>query len=203
VVAIPLAERGYRVTLLDPSEEMLRIARRRAREAGVDLAFVRGSIEDAASHVTGPFDAICVHAVLMYVEDPSAALRVLRSLAADGAVLSLLEKNRDALAVRPGLRGDFTEALRVLDHPVAAGNLGIANRSYGLDGWRRMLEAEGWRAGSVVGIRLFSDLAEDDLAPDAFELLLRLEREAGRREPYRSVSRLLHLAASAAERRRA
>jgi hypothetical protein len=48
-----------------------------------------------------------------------------------------------------------------------------------------------------VGIRLFSDAASDDLGDERFEGLLALEREAGRRPSYRSVARLIHLAARA------
>jgi hypothetical protein len=99
--------------------------------------------------------------------------------------------------MRPGLRGDFEEAIRVLDDPVAAGNLGIPNRSRSVDEWRDLLDAAGWRFDSAVGIRLFSDLADDDLPDEEFEQLLRLEREAGRRPTYRDVARLVHLSATA------
>jgi hypothetical protein len=44
---------------------------------------------------------------------------------------------------------------------------------------------------------LFSDLAPDVLSEDDDERLLSLEREAGRREPYRSAARLIHLSATA------
>ena len=146
----------------------------------------------------GPFDAICCHAVLLYLDDPGAHLATLRRVVAAGATLSLLEKNRLALAMRPGLRGDYAEAIRVLDDPVATGNLGIENRSRS---GRRVDRAPGTdRVGgsdSWVGIRLFSDLAPDDLDPVAYGQLLTLEREAGRREPYRSAARLVHLSATA------
>lgn len=199
VVAIPLAERGYDVTLLDPSEGMLRVAQERIGAANVELAVVYGAIDDVPRLTQGAFDAICCHAVLMYVDDPGGSLKVLRSVARDGAVLSLLEKNRDGLAMRPGLRGDYEEALRVLDDPIAAGNLGIQNRSRSMEEWRCLLEAAGWRLDSAVGIRLFSDLADDELPDEAFEQLLRLEREAGRHVAYRDVARLIHLSATAAQ----
>jgi ubiquinone/menaquinone biosynthesis C-methylase UbiE len=197
VIAIPLAEQGYDVTLLDPSEGMLRVAREHIDRSGVELAAVHGTIGDARGLTGGPFDAICCHAVLMYVDDAGAALKVLRSVARKGAILSLLEKNRHGLALRPGFRGDFDEALRVMDNPVAAGNLGIQNRARSLAEWRELLGDAGWRFDSVVGIRLFSDAADDDLSDEAFEQLLRLEQEAGRRSPYRDVARLIHIAATA------
>jgi ubiquinone/menaquinone biosynthesis C-methylase UbiE len=196
-VAIQLAERGYEVTLLDPSEGMLRVARDRVEAAGVDLAMINAGIEDVPSLAPGPFDVVCCHAVLMYVDDPAACLGVFRSIVEPGAVLSLLEKNRDGLAMRPGLIGEFEEALRVLDDPIASGNLGIRNRARTFQEWRGLLEAAGWRSDSWVGIRLFSDLANEELPPERFEQLLRLEREAGRRDAYRSVARLIHISATA------
>jgi SAM-dependent methyltransferase len=197
VVAVPLAGRGFDVTLVDPSTGMLRIAARRILDAGVEVRTVPGGIDDVAELAPGPYDGICCHAVLMYLDDPQRALRALRSQARDGTVLSLLEKNRDGLALRPGLRGDYGEARRVLDSPIAAGNLGIPNRARTADEWRELLASTAWSFDSWVGIRLFSDLAPDDLTPERLELLADLEREAGRRDPYRSVSRLIHIAATA------
>jgi SAM-dependent methyltransferase len=196
-VAVPLAERGYQVTLLEPSTGMLEIARRRIEGSAVEVRVEQAGIDEASTRTPGPFDAVCCHAVLLYLDDPSTHLRALRQITRDGGVLSLLEKNRLALAVRPGLRGDYAEAIRLLGDPVATGNLGIPNRSRSTEEWTELLGAAGWRVDSSAGIRLFSDLAPDELSPERFDELLTLEREAGRREPYRSVSRLLHLSATA------
>jgi SAM-dependent methyltransferase len=197
VIAVPLADRGYDVTVLDPSPAMLELARGRAHDAGADLRFVEGGVERIEELAPGPFDAICCHAVLMYLDDPAAHLAAMRHAARRGATLSLLEKNRLALAMRPGLRGDYAEALRVLDDPVASGNLGIPNRSRSVDEWSGLLIATGWQLDSWAGIRLFSDLAPDALREDEYDRLLTLERTAGAREPYRAAARLVHLSATA------
>jgi len=196
-IAIPLAVRGYDVTLLDPSPAMLELARRHAAEASVDLRFVEGGVERIEALAPGPFHGICCHAVLMYLDDPAPHLAAMRQAARASAVLSLLEKNRLALAMRPGLRGDYAEALRVLDDPVATGNLGITNRSRSVADWEELLIAAGWRLDSWVGIRLFSDLSPDVVGDADYDRLVTLEREAGQREPYRSVARLIHLSATA------
>jgi len=197
VVAVPLTERGYHVTMLEPSEGMLDVARQRVASSGAHVELIQGAVEDVTELARGPFGAICCHAVLLYLDDPAAHLTALRAVAAPGAVLSLLEKNRLALSMRPGLRGEYSEAIRVLDDPVASGNLGIPNRSRSVEEWTDLLSATGWRVDSWVGIRLFSDLAPDDLSADRSDELVRLEREAGRREPYRSVARLIHVSATA------
>lgn len=196
-IAVPLAARGYDVTLLDPSRAMLDLARGHAREIGAELRFVEGGVERIAELAPGPFDAMCCHAVLMYLDDPATHLATMRNAATSGATLSLLEKNRLGLAMRPGLRGDYAEALRTLDDPVATGNLGIPNRSRSVEEWTALLAAAGWRLDSWVGIRLFSDLAPDALSDAEYDQLLSLERAAGEREPYRSAARLIHLCATA------
>jgi len=196
-IAVPLAVGGYDVTVLDPSTAMLELARAHANEAGVGVRIVEGGVERLDELAPGPFGAICCHAVLMYLDDPSTHLRAMRSAVTAGATLSLLEKNRSALAMRPGLRGDYAEALRVLDDPVATGNLGIPNRARSVEEWNGSLTTAGWRLDSWVGIRLFSDLAPDVLSAQAYEDLLILERAAGEREPYRSAARLIHLSATA------
>ena len=124
-------------------------------------------------------------------------LRTLRSVALPGAVLSLLEKIRDGIALRPGLRDDYAEARRLLTERDSVGRLGVDNRAYAIGEWLTMLDEAGWRPEDWVGIRLFSDHAPDDLSVDAYSALLDLERAAGAMDPYRQVSRLVHFVAHA------
>jgi SAM-dependent methyltransferase len=176
---------------------MLEVARERIAASDVDVDVIQAGVDEVAEHAPGPFDAICCHAVLLYLDDPFAPLDALHDIARPRAILSLLEKNGSALAMRPGIKGDYREALRLLDDPVSSGNLRIANVARPPDGWMRMLQSAGWHLDSWVGIRGFSDFPPDDLSEDAFDDLLRLERESGRREPYRSVARLFHMSARA------
>jgi S-adenosylmethionine-dependent methyltransferase len=198
--AIPLALDGYDVTLLDASPEWLEAARGEAARSGTALQCVLGSVEDASELIEPSFDAILCHAVLMYVDDPEQGLHALRSVASPGALLSLLEKNRDGIALRPGLEGEYREARRLLVEAVSTGRLGIPNRARSVREWQALLSATGWSVLDWAGVRLFSDTAPDDLREDVFEALLDLERSAGTIEPYRSVARLVHVLARAVER---
>ncbi len=195
--AIPLARIGYDITIVDQSADWLEHARVKAHAAGVSMELVNAGLESLTDADLGPFDAVLCHAVLMYVEDPPAALRTLRSVALPGAVLSLLEKNRDGIALRPGLQGDYGEAIRLLTARESVGRLGVENRAYAIGEWLAMLDEAGWRPEDWVGIRLFSDHAPDDLSVDAYSALLDLERAAGAMDPYRQVSRLVHFVAHA------
>ena len=108
----------------------------------------------------------------MYVEKPATCLRDLRSLANRGAILSLLEKNKDGIALRPGLSGDYREAKRLLDDAVSTGRLGVENVARAVEEWVALLSQTGWHALDWAGVRLFSDTAPDDLSPEEFDALL-------------------------------
>lgn len=195
--ALPLARLGYVVTLLDRSGEWLEEARRGAAGEGLRIGLIEGPAERASDLVGDGFDAVLAHTLLVYAEDPRRTLSALRATARSGAVLSLLEKNRDSLALRPGLSGDYDEALRVLDDPVSAGRLGIPNRSRSMAELRSLLVSTGWQPRDWAGIRLFSDGVRDDVDEASFASVLRLDRAIATREPYRRFARLLHLLAVA------
>lgn len=195
--AIPLASVGHEVTVIDQSADWLEHARAKADAADVTLKLINIGLESLTDADLGPFDALLCHAVLMYVEAPEEALRSLRSVAAPGALLSVLEKNRDGIALRPGLQGDYAEARRLLTERESVGRLGVENRAFSVEEWLVILGETGWRADDWVGIRLFSDSAPDDLDADAYSALLELERAAGAMDPYRQVSRLVHVIARA------
>jgi SAM-dependent methyltransferase len=72
------AELGHRVTALDLSEGMLGVAKRKAAERGVELAFVVGS---AMEPPPGPFDAVMERHVLWTMPSPEGALRAWRGVA--------------------------------------------------------------------------------------------------------------------------
>lgn len=195
--AIPLAADGHTVTLVDPSAEWLERARVSATAAGLELAVQQLGLDDLADAGLGRFEAILCHTVLMYVDAPVEGLRTLRGLAAPGGLLSLLEKNRDGLALRPALRGDYPEARRLLSARDSSGGLGVTNRAYSVSEWLAMLGDAGWEPADWAGVRLFSDHVPDDLPLDPYASLLNLERDAGVLDPYRQLARLVHLIARA------
>jgi SAM-dependent methyltransferase len=197
--AIPLTARGYRVTVLDSNAEWLGVAERAATAAGVHLRLVHGTAEDAPSLLDGPFDAVLCHTVLIYAARPERVLRALRDVARPGAVLSSLEKNRDALAVRPSKQRDFGEALRVMDDPVASGRLGIPNTSPTGGELRGLMLRSGWLPERWGGIRVYSDGVIEPVDGETFETIMELERKASVREPHRRFGRLLHVLARAWE----
>lgn len=197
--ALLLARAGNAVTGLDPSPDLLAEFRAALAAEPADVRarvrLVAGTGTDAPQRTPGPFDLVCCHGVLMYLDDPGPILAALSAVAAPGARMSLLVRNGLATAMRAGLRGDAAGALAAFDRLDYVNRLGIAARAHTpaqLDG---VLAPLGWRAERWFGVRVFSDHRDEPTTTPGPELdaLLAAEREAGRRDPYRQVAALLHL----------
>jgi SAM-dependent methyltransferase len=193
-----LARAGHDVTGLDSSDELLarfedELAGEPA-EVSCRVHLIRGPGERAADLVTGTFGLVMCHGVLMYLDDPGPMLTALSGVAAADGAISLLVRNGLAPAMRDGLRGDWQAALRAFDSKDYTNRLGLAARAHAPADVDRALAPLGWQRQDWFGVRVFTDHL-DEPAPQPHELpaLLAAEREAGRRDPYRSVAALLHL----------
>ncbi|CAM5689400.1 MULTISPECIES: class I SAM-dependent methyltransferase [Streptomyces] len=209
--ALRLARLGHHVTGVEQDATMIAAARDAvAREPeGIRkrVRLVQGDGRDTGVHfLPGSFDVVLCHGVLMYVEEPDPLVAGLARVLAPGGLLSLLVRNGDALAMRPGLSGDWSGALAAFDttshlpHPRTDSDGGtplrlgpdvradrLAALTATLDGIAAPLHA--W-----YGVRVFTDTAADGAAlPDDLGTLLAVEERAGRTDPYRGVAALLHL----------
>jgi len=202
-LAVLLAADGHQVTVIDPSVAMLATAAERAAELGPDVAdrlrTVQGDAERAAELLgPGSADAVLCHGVLGVVSDQAAAVAALASLLRPGGTLSLVAANRVELVVRHARRGDYREALRLLDDPAVSTprgrGSGQSSRAWTLDEIRPWCTGAGLEVVAEHGLRVFAepppgtDQAELDAARE-------LERRAATREPYRSGSEYLHVLA--------
>jgi S-adenosylmethionine-dependent methyltransferase len=199
--ALPLARRGYVVTVLDPSRPMLDAAARTLalEDPGVAarVALVEGRGESAATLVDrSAWDGVLCHGVVPYLEEPEPLLRSLCDLARPGGVVSIVAKNACTLAVRPALDGDWAGALAAFDAERQVNGLGLDTRGDTVEGLGVELARFGAEAIAWYGVRLFSERwARDRSADDDVDDVLAVELEASRRDPYRQMSRLFHLLA--------
>lgn len=196
--SIPLARRGYEITILDPSEEMLQKARRMldAEDETVRsrMELVLGSGEDA-SRIFGEesFDVVLCHGVLIYLDNPDPLIEALSRIARPGAVVSILTKNADALAMRPALEGNYEEALAAFDTKRETNRLGIDTSADTVPELSVKLKEYGIELERWYGVRVFTDHLDDQAPGPGLPEVLEAEWEAGRRDPYRGVARLVHL----------
>lgn len=196
--AIPLLRRGYEVTILDPSREMLDEARRRLAAEGPEARrlsrLVEGTGERAQEALGGErFDAVLCHGVLMYLEDARPMIRALSSLARPGGLVSVLTKNASALATRPALAGRYRDALSALGTDRDRGRLGVMTRGDTVGGLSAAFAEAGLAVEQWYGVRVFTDHLEDSTPDEHLPEILELEWEGGKRDPYRSVGRLIHV----------
>ncbi|MFJ8488096.1 class I SAM-dependent methyltransferase [Streptomyces sp. NPDC094038] len=197
--ALRLARAGHQVTGVEREPAMVAAARRAlaAEPEGIRerVRIVQGDGRDTGVHfLPGSFDVVLCHGVLMYVQEPDALLAGLARMLAPGGLLSLLVRNADALAMRPGLSGDWAGALDAFDTVSYRNRLGLDVRADRLATLTGALAGIGAPLQSWYGVRVFTDTAADDAeAPAGLETLLAVEERAGRTDPYRSVAALLHL----------
>ena len=149
LVAAELLRRGFRVTGLDQSPEMLAFARRRF---GSRVDLVEGSAE-SLSFPDDAFEHLTVTYLLRYVDDPGATLAELARVVRSGGVVASLE-----FGVPRGLARPLWEVY-------VRGVLPLAGRALGR-GWREV--------GDFLG-----DSIRDFWARFPLDVQLRLWREAG------------------------
>ncbi|TVL91014.1 SAM-dependent methyltransferase [Streptomyces sp. SAJ15] len=199
--ALRLARAGHEVTGLESDPRMLETVRSTlaGEPAGIQerMRLIEGDGRDTGAHFApGAFDLVLCHGVLMYVPEPGAMLAGLARVLAPGGLLSLLVRNADALAMRPGLSGDWETALAAFDSATYTNRIGLRVRADRLAELTTTLTGVGAPLDAWYGVRVFTDLAPDgapEPEPAEFERLLAAEDRAGRTDPYRAVAALLHL----------
>jgi len=197
--ALRLARAGHQVTGLEQDAKMLAVAREAlaAEPEGIRsrVRLIEGDGRETGVHfLPGSFDVVLCHGVLMYVQDPDALLAGLARMLAPGGLLSLLVRNADALAMRPGLSGDWATALASFDTTAYTNRLGLDVRADRLATLTATLAGIGAPLHAWYGVRVFTDTAADGApVPPDVEDLLAAEERAGRTDPYRQVAALLHL----------
>ncbi len=200
--ALRLARAGHQVTGVERDPTMIEAAREAlaAEPAGIRERFrlVQGDGQETGVHfLPGSFDLVLCHGVLMYVDEPDPLLAGLGRMLAPGGLLSLLVRNGDALAMRPGLAGDWAGAVAAFDSVGYRNRLGVNARADRLDALTESLAGIGAPLRAWYGVRVFTDQAPDGAEqPSHLEALLAAEERAGRTDPYRRVAALLHLCGS-------
>ncbi|MDQ1432293.1 MAG: hypothetical protein QOF40_2895 [Actinomycetota bacterium] len=201
--AVPLAEAGCVVTVVDPSPDSLAALARRADERGLGerVRGLQGDLDDLPALVdAASADLVLCHSVLQMVDDPAAALASITGVLRPGGRLSLLVGNRDAVVLARALAGRPDEAAHALTDP--AGRWGPADgvpRRWTPDQLVELVSAAGLAVEQLHGVRVVADLipsAALDLEPGAPAALLALERSLADRSPFRDLATSLHVLAA-------
>jgi S-adenosylmethionine-dependent methyltransferase len=203
---LALARGGHRVTGLDSSDTLLAdLEATLAGEAAVvreRVRLVHGEAEQLARLVPSrEFDAVLCHGVLMYFADPAPLLAGVAAAVTPGGFASLLVRNGDALAMRPGLLGHWPTAQRSFDDMSYGNRIGVTARADRLADLTGLLADNGLSVDAWYGVRVFTDTAAQDApvpAEEELTVLLDCEEKAGSTDPYRGVAALMHVIAGRA-----
>lgn len=200
--ALRMARAGHLVTGLEYDPAMLAALRDAVAAESPDVrdrfTLLQGDGRETGRHFEPAcFDVVLCHGVLMYVPEPEPMLAALARVLAPGGLLSLLVRNGDALAMRPGLLCDWSGALDAFGSDGYTNRLGLMTRADRREPLTATLADIGVPLHAWYGVRVFTDAAPDRVPapqdPHAYARLIDAEERAGRMDPYRAVAALLHL----------
>jgi SAM-dependent methyltransferase len=204
--ALTLARAGHRAVVVEP-DERVRTAVLLARDA--EPAAVRsrvdvvdgtpGRVLDALGG--GKFDAVLAHDGLAGALGAREAVVELCELVAPGGLVSLVVPNADGAALVPALGHRWADAVDLLaaddPEPLLTDERGRSVRAQRLEQLASFVSGRRMHVEAWYGIGLLTAAAAADAAgpddPDERDTLLMAETLAGRTDPYRRASPLLHL----------
>jgi S-adenosylmethionine-dependent methyltransferase len=195
-IAVRLARLGLHVTLLDSSAEMLEMAQRAAREAGVteQIALKHGDVAQLPNlFAAGSFDLILCHNVLEYVEDPDSVLRgVARALRDSSAILSVLVRNQAGEVLKAAIQaGDLAATDNGLTAEWGQESLyGGRVRLFTPHNLRSMLKATSLGVIAERGVRVIADYLPARVSRSVeYARIFELERKLGSKPEFAAVAR--------------
>ncbi|WP_020521894.1 class I SAM-dependent methyltransferase [Catelliglobosispora koreensis] len=188
--AVPLAEAGHTVTVVDPSPDALAALLRRAADAGVDsrVKGLQGDADSLADLVPeDSADLVLCHAVLEVVDDPGTVASALARTLRPGGAASVLVGNRAAAVLSRAIGGQFKAAQELL--------AGGGRRFFTADEASALLGQAGLTTEKIHGVRVVADLVPGVVADNDPEALTAFELATAALAPYRDVATQLHLLA--------
>lgn len=195
--AVPLAQAGHRVTVVDASPDALAALARRASEAGVAdrVTSVQGDGDRLAELMpAGSADLVLCHSVLEVVDEPIGVLRaVAATLRADGAA-SILVANRAAAVLARAAGGHLASAAALLEDPDGrADPRDTLRRRFDVATLAALVTGAGLAVEEIHGVRVLADLVPAPVAEADPATLLRLESRLAAQPPYRDIAAQLHM----------
>ncbi len=199
--AVPIAELGHRVTVVDPSPNALATLERRAKDAGVaDRVLARQGEAAGLAEIVGTeqADVVVCHGVLEIADDPEDAARGLHAALRPGGLASVVVAQRHAAVLARAVAGHLAEALQVLRSTTGHGaDSDPLPRRFDQDSITALLADAGFVIRTVHGVRVFTDLVPGETMdePSRERDLLELETGAAEEPALRAIAGQLHVLA--------
>lgn len=198
--AVPLAQAGHDVTVVDASPDALAGLTRRAAEAAVAerIHALQGDVDALPDLVpAGSTGLVLCHNLLEMVDDPAPVLAAIAAILRPGGAVSVLVANQPAAVLARAMHGQFDAAVGLLAGAAGArsGGRGEARRRYDSVTASQLLTQAGLTVEAVQGVRVLADLIPSAAADHDPANLLALELALAGRSPYRDIAAQLHLLA--------
>jgi S-adenosylmethionine-dependent methyltransferase len=195
--AVPLAEAGHHVTVIDASPDALASLARRAADAGVArrVTGVQGDADqlDALVPAAGA-DVVLCHSVLEEVDDPAAVMASIATALRRGGVASIVVASRVGAVLARALAGNLGAANALLEAR-GADAAGGERRRFTAQSAAALVQAAGFTVEGIAGVRVISDLMPGALADADVSGLLDFELATASLPPFRDIATQLHLLA--------
>jgi S-adenosylmethionine-dependent methyltransferase len=195
--AVPLAEAGHAVTVVDASPDALAALTRRAADAGVAdrVRAIQGD-GDALSSLVAPasVDLILCHAVLEVVDEPAGVVAAIATALRPGGAVSLLVAGRAAAILGRAINGHLRSASAVVTDPDGrAGPRDTLRRRYDAQTAGDLLRSAGLQVEEIHGVRVLADLLPAAVLEEDPQAVLDLELALAAHPPFRDIASQLHL----------
>lgn len=192
-----LAQQGYQVDLVDPSELMIKKAQSRFRAASLSVKVHHLNPESVLTQFKSIyFDIVLSHGVLMYcVDDPEAHITTLSQLTAPGGVVSILTKGYGGGLMRALQQHDDKNLRSLIARQECTNSLGLPVRAFKPGQVITMLNHYGFKILTWYGVRIASD--EDsrpisELDPEELKRILQVEDKFGKDPATKGLGQMLH-----------
>ncbi|MCW6010776.1 methyltransferase domain-containing protein [Micromonospora sp. CPCC 205371] len=195
--AVPLAEAGHRVTVVDASPDALAALTRRAAEAGVAdrVRALQGDADALAGYVEpASVDLVLCHSVLDVVDDPAGVVAAVAAALRPGGAASVLVASKAAAVLHRAITGQLAAAAELLADPDGrVAGRDTVRRRYDADSAAALLRAAGLDVVEIHGVRVIADLLPAAVADADPHAVVELELAAAAHPPYRDIAAQLHL----------
>lgn len=200
--ALPLAEAGHDVTIVDYSEPLLARARDAAAERRLAARVTTecADLDALPSLGLGAFDLVLCHNVVQYRESTAGTVRLLASAVRPGGALSLLAPNPASEVLTAAIRqedlGRAMELLTATTSTTATFQHDV--RLVSAEEAESALEPFGFGNVTRFGIRAVTDYIANDARkhePEFYRKLRELEIALCDREPFLRTARMWQLVA--------
>ena len=195
--AVPFAEDGHSVTVIDASPDALASLARRAADAGVAdrIIALQGDGDQLGSLIApGTADLVLCHSVLEQVDDPAAVLAAIDATLRPGGIASIVVSNRSGAVLARILAGQARAAIDLLeDRPEAGGE----RRRFDAESAAALMRSAGFTVEAIMGVRVAVDLMPGALADADPAGILEFELATAALPPFRDIATQLHILASA------